>query len=238
MVDAGELEGDDMSLMFTIAEREGQPYTHRIWDLCQFLTARVLQPFFARQGVKWERHFADFIAPAAGESPFEATGTVCFRPPPMFAGQLGELERGLSDALREVGIRTAPWERQCSEDGLAVEWIRIPVVENPTARYGPPEVNMSNSAGCLVLRDLLGYRVQRGAYEFRATDVLERLGAVTDSQVVKCSSRTVRDPGVPGRLRVTQSTATAQRIHRCLDEVRRFAQWARDHDFERLRARQ
>jgi hypothetical protein len=225
-----------MSLTFTIADCEASPYTHRIWDLSHYLTVKALRPFFARQGVMWERHYADFVVPAKGVDPFQPTGTICFRVPPMFAGQVGELELALSAALGALGIKTGPWEQEESADGLGVEMIRIPVTENPTARCGPPEVNMSNSAGCLVLRDVLGYRPQRGGFEFRATDLLERVGAVTASQVVKCSTRTVRDPASPGRLRVTRSMATAQRIQRCLDEVRRFAQWARDHDYERLKA--
>lgn len=226
----------NMSLIFSIADRKDGHYTHRVWDLCHYLTDRVMKPFFARHNVAWERHAEDFFAPMKGATPFEPTGTILFRVPPMFAGQLGELESLIVAELARHGIRLGAFVREFSPDGLSVVRVQIPVTENPTAHCGPPEVNMSLSAGCLVLRDLLGYRQNHGSYEFTADDVLQRLEALTESQVVKCSTRTVRDPSAPGRLRVTQSAATAQRIQRCLEEVRRFAQWAKSHRYMRLRA--
>ncbi len=225
-----------MSLLFTIADRKEGHYTHRIWDLCLYLTDRVLRPFFARSKVSWEKHAGEFFTAEKGANPFEPTGTIVFRVPAMFAGQLGELESLIVAELARHGIQLGAFVREFSEDGMSVLRVHIPVVNNPTAHSGPPEVNMSNSAGCLVLRDLLGYRQTRGSYEFSAEDVLARVQAVTDSQVTKCSSRTVRDPSLPGRLRVTQSSATAHRIQRCLGELQRFAEWAKTHRFARLRA--
>ena len=73
-----------------------------------------------------------------------------------------------------MGIKTAPFAYEQDPATGKVTTLLIRVTENPTARMAPPEVNMSQTRGCLVLRDLLGYQRVNGRYEFAAEDLLER----------------------------------------------------------------
>ena len=56
-----------------------------------------------------------------------------------------------------------------------IQTIRISITENPTALVAPPDVNMSHTRGCVVLRDLLGYQRVNGRYEFAADDLVKRV---------------------------------------------------------------
>jgi hypothetical protein len=56
------------------------------------------------------------------------------------------------------GRETGPFLYENDPVLQTVQTILIPVIENPTVLVAPPEVNMSQSRGCLVLRDLLGCR--------------------------------------------------------------------------------
>ena len=81
-------------LSFTIAEGPTQWRTHRIMELCDYLTGNVLEPMFAREGKQWNRRFMDFITFDNASDPLEPTGTIRFAVPPLFAGRVGELEMG------------------------------------------------------------------------------------------------------------------------------------------------
>jgi hypothetical protein len=224
-----------MSMTFRVSDDADTLYTHRLTDLCHYLTARVLRPFFGRHGVAWEHHWGDFFRQRRGTNPFEATGTIEFCPPLMFAGQLGELENLIRDALAQAGVRTGPFVHAPHPDGLAVEVVQIQVTENPTALYGPPEVNMSNSAACLILRDLLGYQPRNGQFEFAPEDLLQRVAAVTQAQIDALSIRPLKDKRANTMLRAP-SIYTMKRIQRCLEELKRYGEWALRHDHHQLMA--
>ena len=74
-------------LSFTIAEGPIYWRTHRIMELCDYLTGNVLEPMFAREGEKWNRRFMDFFTFDNSCDPLEPTGTIRFAVPPLFAGQ-------------------------------------------------------------------------------------------------------------------------------------------------------
>ena len=66
-------------LSFTIAEGPIYWRTHRIMELCDYLTGNVLEPMFAREGAKWNRRFMDFFTFDNACDPLEPTGTIRFR---------------------------------------------------------------------------------------------------------------------------------------------------------------
>src|SRR5512140_3802531 len=86
--------------------------THRIMELCEFLTGGVLEPLFEREGVRWNRQFMDFFSFDNECDPLEPTGTILFRVPPLFAGREGELEQAILKELGRLKIKTAPFEYQ------------------------------------------------------------------------------------------------------------------------------
>ena len=158
-------------LSFTIAEGPIYWRTHRIMELCDYLTANVLEPMFARDGAKWNRRFMDFFTFDNACDPLEPTGTIRFAVPPLFAGRVGELETAITQELAKLRIKIGPFQYERDPVLQTVKTILISITENPTALAAPPDVNMSHTRGCVVLRDLLGYQRVNGRYEFMADDL-------------------------------------------------------------------
>jgi hypothetical protein len=223
-----------MSLTLTIPENADRLPTHRIIDLCQYLTVKVLQPFFARNQVAWKKPSKDFFSPDGGTDPFEPSGTINFYPPALFAGQLGELETLIKKELARMKIKLGPFQRENHRVRRAVRVVRILIKENPTWDSGPPEVNLSTTAGSLVLRDILGFPQVNGTFQFTADEALKRIPTVTEEQIRKAALRPNRDPNAANRPRPMPSAMIIKRIQRALDELHRFAQWAKVHKFKNL----
>lgn len=220
-------------LSFTIADKPVHWRTHRIMDLCDYLTGSVLEPLFAREGKKWNRRFMDFFTFDNACDPLEPTGTIKFAVPPMFAGRVGELESAILRELSQMGIKTGPFTYEKDPALQIVRSISIPIIENPTALIAPPEVNMSQTRGCLVLRDLLGYQKVNGRYEFGAEDLLNRTSAVTEERIANCTASPVK---VAEEVRRTPSAVSMKAIRRCLEELQQFGLWAKTHNYHRLAA--
>ena len=220
-------------LNFTIADGPIYWRTHRIMELCDFLTGNVLEPMFAREGAHWDKRFLDFFTFDNGCDPLEPTGTIHFTVPPLFAGKTGELEQAIVRELGKLRIKTGPFTYERDPQLNSVKAIRITILENPTALMAPPDVNMSQTRGCLVLRDLLGYQRVDGRYEFAADDLVRRLATVTEDRIAACTASPVKSSeGV----RRTPSVVSMKAIRRCLDEVRQFAQWAINNNYRKLAA--
>jgi hypothetical protein len=227
-----------MSLAFNLLDLTNQTHTHNLMALCGHLTHRVVVPFLRARGVYWDPRFEQFFLHHPASDPFAATGMMTFNPPPMFLGQLGDLEHAIQEELQNLGIRTAPFTPVYHADSLTIKTVVITILDNPTRHSGPPEVTMGTNAGGLVLRDLLGLDVQNGHYTFTADDLLRRLDAVTEPQILARSSAPCRSLGAPAPHRIppTRSVVTTRRIHRCLGELRELAQWAQAHRCERIEA--
>lgn len=167
--------------------------------------------------------------------PLDATGTIHFKVPRLFAGQVGELEGRILHELYRLGIRTGPLQH-LRQEGQSDCAILIPIIANPTADEMPPEVNMSYTRGCLVLRDLLGYQKVDGKYEFTADELLKRAASVTEEKIAACTASPVWDPKSSPEVRRKPSPVSVQAILRCLEEIKRFAQWALNHNYRKLAA--
>jgi hypothetical protein len=218
-------------LSFTIADGSIYWRTHRIMELCDYLSGNVLEPTFAREGAKWNRRFMDFFKFDNTCDPLEPTGTIRFTVPPLFAGRVGELENAITQELAKLQIKTAPFEYERDPVLQTVQVIRIAITENPTALAAPPDVNMSRMRGCVVLRDLLGYQGNNGRYEFTADDLLKRVSAVTEDKIAACTASPVK--GAEG-VRRTPSPISMKAVRRCLDEVKQFGLWALNHNYRKL----
>jgi hypothetical protein len=220
-------------LHFTIADKPINWRTHRIMDLCDYLTGSVLEPLFASEGKSWNRRFMDFFSFDNSCDPLEPTGTIKFAVPPMFAGRLSELESVIHRELGRVGIKTGPFTYEKDPVLHTVQTISIPIIENPTALAAPPDVNMSQTRGCLVLRDLLGYQKVNGRYEFAPEDLLTRASAVTEDKIATCTASPVK---VAEEVRRTPSAVSMKAIRRCLEELKQFGLWAQTHNYRKLAA--
>ena len=219
-------------LNFTIADGPVYWRTHRIMELCEYLTGTVLEPLFQREGAKWNRRFLDFFTFDNSCDPLEPTGTIRFTVPPLFAGRIGELEQAVIQELSKLKIKTEPFRYERDPE-LPIQVILIPIVENPTALVAPPDVNMSHTRGCLVLRDLLGYQRVNGRYEFTPGDLVKRVACVTDDKIAACTASPVK--GLEG-VRRTPSPISMKAIRRCLEEVKQFGLWAINHNYGKLAA--
>ena len=220
-------------LSFTIAEGPLHWRTHRIMELCEYLTANILEPMFIRDGAKWNRRFMDFFTFDNASDPLEPTGTIRFAVPPLFAGRVGELETAIIQELTKLRIKTGPFKYERDPALNAVQAILIPITENPTALVAPPDVNMSRMRGCVVLRDVLGYQWINGRYEFTADDLVKRVSSVTEDKIAACTASPVK--GSEG-LRRTPSPISMKAVRRCLDEIRQFGLWALNHNHRKLAA--
>jgi len=220
-------------LHFTIADGPLHWRTHRIMELCDYLTGNVLEPMFARDGAKWDRRFMDFFTYTNDCDPLEPTGIIRFKVPALFCGRIGELETAILQELGKLKIRTGPFTYEKHPGQDTIQTILIHIVENPTALQAPPDVNMSQMRGCLVLRDLLGYQKVNGRYEFNAEDVVKRLSSVTEDKIAACTASPVK---VSEGVKRTPSAVSMKAIRRCLEELRQFATWAMSHNHQRLAA--
>ena len=95
---------------------------------------------------------------------------------------------------------------------------------------------MNTTRGRVVLRDLLGYQPASLRYQFSADDILKRISAITDERIAACTASPVRDPEAPGGVRRAPSSASMRAVRRCLEEIRQYAEWARDRHFQQLEA--
>jgi hypothetical protein len=225
-----------MGLKFSIPEQKRSVYTHRILDLCEYLSEKVMNPFCACRGVQWDRRFVTHFTHDTSCDPFASTGMIIFHPPQMFAGQLGEMQNSIKRELDRLNIKTGEFTLQYSPDRLSVKAIQIPITNNPTSQSGPPEVSMSDAAGCLVLRDLLGCDRADGQYKISAEEVLKKVTTVTDLEIVNRSSSPFGDVKLPHGARPKPSPMTIQRIRRCLEELKQLASWAMRHNYHYLMA--
>jgi hypothetical protein len=220
-------------LQFTIAERLTCWRTHRIMELCEYLTGNVLEPMLARNGAKWDRRFMNFFTFDNASDPLAPTGTIRFAVPPLFAGREGELEAAIRQETERLKIKLGPFTFERTGDAHTSIHMLIPVIENPTALMAPPDVNISQTRGCLVLRDLLGYERVNGRYEFTADDLVKRVASVTEDKIAECTaSPSKASDGVRRR----PSPVSMKAIRRCLDEIRQFAMWAVTHKHTKLAA--
>jgi hypothetical protein len=220
-------------LSFTLAEGPAYWRTHRIMELCDYLTANVLEPMFAREGARWNGRFMDFFTFDNSCDPLQPTGIIHFAVPAWFAGREGEVEGAVLKELARLGIKTGPLAYQKDPVHEKIQAITIPITENPTALKAPPDVNMSRTRGCLVLRDLLGYQQVNGKYEFAAEDLVKRTATITEDKIAACTASPVK--GADG-VRRTPSPISMKAIRRCLEEVRQFGLWAMTHNHRKLAA--
>jgi hypothetical protein len=221
-----------MSLRFTLPETNGKNHTHCLSEICRFLTLEVIVPFLAKSGVRWQPRFSDFCIHDPESHPYEATGSIQLFPPPVLLGQLGELEDLVRRELLQRGVKTGQFVRESFPDGFAVRAVHIPIVENLSS--GPPQVNISPTAGSLVLRDLLHFTPKAGRYEMDATEIIQRAAHVTDTDIERCSCSPVRDPKAPRKVKRLPSAGVMKRLKRCLEEVKGYAVWARDHQYHKI----
>lgn len=227
-----------MNFAFTLLDETTRTHTHTLESLCDHLTQTVVVPFLEAHGMRWDLRFEQFFLHDRTSDPFAATGTIVFYPPPLFLGELGQLETDIQHALDEHGIGYGAFGRQYYSDGVTVKAVAIPVLDNPTARSGPPEVSMSDNSGPLVLRDVLGFQPTGGRYQFTADELLSRIATVTEERVRQRSAAPFRCPNhaAPRVIPPTPSVSTVRRIHRCLGELRAFGEWARERHFQRIEA--
>lgn len=223
-------------LTFTLTEQVNPLRTRTIVDLCDYLTEKMLVPRFAASGSKWNHEFMDFFTFDNTCDPLQPTGTIIFTVPPLFAGCTASLEKAILDELAKLKIATGAILHDEHPHVPSANAMRIQIVENPTARLQPPEVNMSVTRGTVVMRDLLGYQPVNGRYEFSADDVLKRIAAVTDERIAACTTSPVRDAQSTAGVRRTPSPSSMKAVQRCLEEVRLFAEWALGHSYQRLAA--
>lgn len=223
-----------MALKFTVGDQAQKLHTHRIWDICEFLAVRVVEPFLIERGVRLDPRFTNYFNPAGGSSPYEPTGVIEFFPPGLYADQIDTFEQAIHAELAKLGIQLGPVERELYPGLPVVRVVRIPIVANPTALSGPPEVSMSISAGRTVLRDLLGFQPAQGRYEFTAAELLTRVLKVTEEGVRGCSAAPVKDPKAPKSVRRLSSALTVQRIRRCLAELEQYARWVLDQKYRTI----
>ena len=221
------------NLRFAIADGTTVLRTHRIMDLCDYLTTTVLEPLFASEGCKWDHRFMNFFFFDNDCDPLEPIGTIRFRVPPMYAGRVDELERAVGDEFRRLKIKTGPFAYERDPKLQTVKVIIIPVTENPTALNDPPDVNMGQTRGCLVLRDLLGYQRTNGRYEFTPEDLIKRVSMVTENQIAACTAGPVK---TPDGIRRAPSPVSMKAIRRCLEEIKQFGLWALRNNYARLAA--
>ena len=150
-------------LSFTITEGPIYWRTHRIMELCDYLTAMCWNPCSparARNGT----------AASWTSSPSTTRATRWSRPAPSVSrcrlcspGGWANWKPRSPRNSPSCGSRPARSTMRSDPVLRTVKTILISITENPTALVAPPDVNMSDTRGCVVLRDLLGYQQRQRA---------------------------------------------------------------------------
>ena len=109
-------------LTFTIAEGPIHWRTHRVMELCEYLTGHVLEPMFKRTGWNWNPRFMNFFTFDNASHPLDPTGTIEFSVPPLLAGQVDWIEVPAPDAIPRRrsgsnGLANRPSARRCARTG-------------------------------------------------------------------------------------------------------------------------
>lgn len=221
-------------LTFSIADGPAPTPTRTIMELCDYLTDRMLMPRFAESGAHWEHAYMDFFTFDNTCDPLQPTGTIIFTVPPLLAGCAASLEASIVAELGKLGIKTGRISREAPAGQPDAAVLRIPIKDNPTVHTQPPEVNMSRTRGFVVLRDLLGFQPVSGRYEFTTEELLKRLDNVSEQRIAACTSSPVQEKKARARVEVQPSLVSVRAVHRCLDELREFAEWAVEHKKKRL----
>lgn len=222
-----------MKLQFSIVDAPQQMPTHTILDLCDFLTAKVLEPMFLKEGQQWDRRFMNFFVMDSSCDLLEPTGIMKLAVPQFFAGRNSELEEAVTGKLYALGIRTGSITFEKANAHSNAEIMVIPITENPTALIAPPPVNITQARGCVVLRDLLGYQQVNGKYVFASEEILKRAASITEDQI---AARVASPVKVGKEVKRLPSPVTVRAVARCLEEIKRFAQWAISHNYRQLAA--
>lgn len=207
--------------------------THRIIDLCEYLTSKVLEPMFAREGMNWDARFMNFLTHDTATDPMEPTGVIKLTVPPLFAGRVGELENAIIEELSAFGIKTGAFSYEKDPVAPSIQIVSVPIIENPTVLISPPDVNIGYNRGAIVLRDLLGYEPANGRYEFAAQDLLTRVTSVTEEKIAAATASPLKTPEGVKR---APSAVTMRSLRRCLEEIKLFATWAAKHNYQTLAA--
>ena len=223
-----------MSLKFSIPDEAQDMSAHHIWGLCNYLTSKVMDPFCARDGGQWDNQFKDFFIHDSAQNPFEPTGVIVFTPPALFEGQLGALEAAIKAELDSLKIKTGPFKYERHQHRRTIKSIRIPIIDNPNGLNGPPEVTMSKTVGCYVLRDLLGCERNEGRYELKTQEVLDKVNKISEAQIQDICKAPVADTKSPARVRQVPSIFRTKSIQRCLNELSQLAHWAARHNYDTL----
>jgi hypothetical protein len=223
-----------MGLIFSIPQEAEDERAYHVWGLCNYLTKKVMDPFCARDGGTWDNQFKDFFIHDPSQNPFDPTGVIIFTPPALFEGQFGALETAIKTELEQLHIKTAPFKYVRHQHRRTIKSIRIPIIENPNALNGPPEVSMSKTVGCYVLRDLLGCIRTDGRYEIKTSDVLEKVSNISEEQIQAICKAPVMDTKSPARVRRVSSPFRTKAIQRCIHELSQLALWAAKHHYDTL----
>ncbi len=136
-----------MKTQSVTAKPPARPTALRIIDLCDYLSQKVLQPMLEQNGAKWDRRFMTFFNFDNTCNPLEPTGTLRLAVPPLLAGQAGELEHAVVQALSGLNIRAGALEYQRHPVHNAVQMITIPIVENPAVRPEAPDAPSRRAHG-------------------------------------------------------------------------------------------
>jgi hypothetical protein len=222
-----------MKLQFSIVDAPKQMPTQTILELCDFLNANVLEPMLRDEGNAWDRRFMNFFVLDSTCDLLEPTGVMKLTVPGFFAGRTGQLEEAITTKLFQLGIRTGKITYEKNTRRHAPDIMVITVTQNPTVLISPPPVNMTHARGCVVLRDLLGYRQVDGRYVFASEDILKRASALTEDEI---AARVASPVKVGEEVKRVSSPIVVRAIGRCLEEIKSFAQWAVTHNYRQLAA--
>jgi len=73
-----------------------------------------------------------------------------------------------------------------------------------------------------------------GRYEIKASEVIKKVGTLSEEQIQNICKSPVVDPKSSNRVRQVASIFRTKSIQRCLSELGQLARWAVSHNYDTL----
>ena len=211
-------------------------------DISHYLERRLyplIEKFSSEEMDNWKKNRPMELVTSDGDSDyFGESGTLNFYTNGIPEEKIDNFIAAIKYNLDESKIKYGSFKKEShlpSSEFSGTRVVRIPILQSLKKHEDqPPELNLANANAYLIFSDLLGYKGQDGFYSVPARDVIVRI----DSYLKKIDiQRVAREPSVEkGEKGATLIDAgySEEQIERKLDQIRKIAKWAIDHDYENL----
>jgi len=207
-------------------------------DIGYYLTKRLhplIEKLSPEEMDNWKKNRPMELVASDGDSDyFGKSGVLNFYTNGIPKGKIDNFLEAIKYYLDEAKIKYGSLVSDTSQL-YGTQVIRITILQSFVKHKDqPPELNLSNANARLVFGDLLGYEDLDSLYDVPARDVIVRIDSYLKEFDIQ---RVTREPNVErseGGATFIDAGYSEEQIKMRLDQIRKIAHWAIDHDHENL----